>query len=198
MHVFLINVRRIYVCIWREECMPMCLQSHLLSFSCHYLATSLPKDNIYSSLVNIRQINFMYWSNMSMKLVWLNCIKAAETDIVYTTDVSLVSKFSWGKIPLGKRNQNIRMKYTGSQEFPLQFLGSPQKWTIKKQSLFFNPVGCSTSSKVYIILKTRYKMPTDCSWMHHRYRTLLQKVSLSLTWFTGLKTHCFKIFISLQ
>lgn len=60
MHVVLINVKRIYVCIWREECMPMCLQVHLLSFSCHYLATSLPEDNIYSSLVNIRQINFMY------------------------------------------------------------------------------------------------------------------------------------------
>lgn len=94
MHVVLINVKRIYVCIWREECMPMCLQSHLLSFSCHYQATSLPKDNIYSSLVNIRQINFMYWSNLSMKLVWLNCIKPAETDIVYITDASLVSKFS--------------------------------------------------------------------------------------------------------
>lgn len=58
--VVLINVRRIYVCTWKQECMPMCLQSHLLSFSCHYLATSLPKDNIYSSLVNKRQINFMY------------------------------------------------------------------------------------------------------------------------------------------
>lgn len=94
MHVILINVRRIYVCIWREECMPMCLQSHLLSFSCDYLPTSLPKNNIYCSLVNIRQINFRYWNNMSMKSVWLNSIKPTETDIVYTTDASLVSKFS--------------------------------------------------------------------------------------------------------
>lgn len=60
MHVILINVRRIYVCIWREECMRMCLQSHLLSFSRNYLPTSLPKNNIYSSLVNIREINFRY------------------------------------------------------------------------------------------------------------------------------------------
>lgn len=198
MHVVLINVRRIYVCIWRKECMPMCLQSHLLSFSCHYLVTSLPKDNIYSSLVNIRQINFMYRSNTTWSLsesVVSNKLK----QILCTQQTHLwFQSFHKEKIPLGKRNQNIRMKYIGSQEFPLQLLESPQKWTIKKQSLFFSLICYSTSSRVYITLETRYKMSTDYSWMHHRYSTLLQEISLSLTWFTGLKTHCFKIFISPQ
>lgn len=40
MHVVLIKVKRIYVCLWREECMPICLQSHLfillLSLSCNF------------------------------------------------------------------------------------------------------------------------------------------------------------------